>query len=82
MKMFEYMASGKAIISSDLPPLREVLDEEIAVLCPPEAPDAWSVALARLIADPVLARRLGENARRRAQAYPWTARQEKILEGF
>jgi glycosyltransferase involved in cell wall biosynthesis len=34
MKMFEYMAAGRAILSSDLPVLREVLDEKMAVICP------------------------------------------------
>jgi glycosyltransferase involved in cell wall biosynthesis len=82
MKMFEYMAAGRAIISSDLTPLREVLDEEIAVLCPPEDPDAWSHALTALLSDPDRARLLGESARLRAQAYTWTGRQKRILEGL
>ena len=82
MKMFEYMATGRAIISSDLTPLREVLDEEIAVLCPPEDPDAWSHALTALLSDPDRARLLGESARLRAQAYTWTGRQKRILEGL
>jgi glycosyltransferase involved in cell wall biosynthesis len=82
MKMFEYLASGRAIISSDLPPLREVLDEETAILCPPEDPEAWSEALGALIADPARANQLGASARRRADRYTWTARQERILAGF
>ena len=36
MKMFEYMACRRAILSSDLPVMREVLNETNAVLCPPE----------------------------------------------
>ena len=31
MKMFEYMASGRAIVSADLPSIREVLNEGNAV---------------------------------------------------
>jgi glycosyltransferase involved in cell wall biosynthesis len=34
MKMFEYMAAGRAILSSDLPVLHEVLDETMAIFCP------------------------------------------------
>ena len=41
MKMFEYMAAGRAILSSDLPVLREVLNEENAILLPPDEPAAW-----------------------------------------
>src|SRR3990172_8037678 len=33
MKMFEYMASGRAIVSADLPSIREVLNEGNAVFC-------------------------------------------------
>jgi glycosyltransferase involved in cell wall biosynthesis len=82
MKMFEYRATGRAMISSDLPPLREVLDDQVAVLCPPEDPERWSAALEGLAADPERARRLGESARQKAQSYAWTVRQEKILAGL
>jgi len=34
MKMFEYMAAGRAILSSDLPVLHEVLDGDTAIFCP------------------------------------------------
>jgi hypothetical protein len=45
MKMFDYMAAGRAIISSDLPVLQEVLNEQNAVFCSPDAPDQWEQAL-------------------------------------
>ncbi len=48
MKMFEYMACKRAIISSDLPVIREVLNPSNALLCPPEDIEAWSQALGRL----------------------------------
>jgi len=35
MKMFEYMASGRAIVCADLPVIREVLNEGNAVFCKP-----------------------------------------------
>jgi glycosyltransferase involved in cell wall biosynthesis len=35
MKMFEYMAAGRAIVSADLPSIREVLNEKNAVFCEP-----------------------------------------------
>ncbi|MEW6400351.1 MAG: glycosyltransferase [Chloroflexota bacterium] len=35
MKMFEYMAAGRAIVSADLPVIREVLNEGNAVFCEP-----------------------------------------------
>lgn len=82
LKMFEYMASGAAIISSDLPVLREVLrDGDNALLAPPEAPAAWAAALRRLMSEPELA---GSLARRAyddlAQHYTWQGRARLILE--
>jgi glycosyltransferase involved in cell wall biosynthesis len=35
MKMFEYMAAGRPVISADLPSIREVLNEGNAVFCEP-----------------------------------------------
>ena len=36
MKMFDYLAAGRAIVTSDLPVFHEVLNERNAVFCPPE----------------------------------------------
>ncbi|MCA1954741.1 MAG: glycosyltransferase family 4 protein [Anaerolinea sp.] len=80
MKMFEYMACGRAILSSDLPVLHEVLNEENAVFCPPEEPTAWVKALDELIRDGERGRRLGFQARRDAQRYTWQQRAGGILD--
>ncbi len=48
MKMFEYMAVGRAIISSDLPVIHEVLDEKTAIFCPPEDSASWVKAVGLL----------------------------------
>ncbi len=84
MKMFEYMAAGRAILSSDLPVLREVLGERNAVLCPPPpggAP-AWETALARLVADEALRLRLGLQACADVGQYAWVERARRTLEEF
>jgi glycosyltransferase involved in cell wall biosynthesis len=79
MKMFEYLASGRALITSDLPVLHEVLNEEIAVFCPPEDVEAWDRALRYLIQHPEECRRRGEMAWAHATRYTWVAREQKIL---
>lgn len=81
MKMFEYMATGRPILTSDLPVLREVLDENTAIFCPPADADAWKNALERLLADPALRSRLGQEAQLRARAYTWRERASRILQG-
>ena len=82
MKLFEYMACGRAILSSDLPVLREVLNPDNAVLLPPDDIDTWAVEITALAADLRRRLRLGAQARRDVAAYTWEARAEKILEGI
>ena len=49
IKLFEYMASGRAIVASRVAQIGEILrDEETALLVEPEAPDALADALTRL----------------------------------
>ena len=79
MKMFEYMACGRAIISSDLPVIREVLNEANAVLCPPEDEPAWCTALEDLLAAPERRQALSLRARGDVAAYTWQARARKAL---
>jgi glycosyltransferase involved in cell wall biosynthesis len=82
MKMFEYMASGRAILASDLPVFHEVLNEDNAVFCPPEKLVAWEGALQALVDNPDRRAILAKQARSDAQQYSWTERAKRILDGF
>jgi glycosyltransferase involved in cell wall biosynthesis len=82
MKMFEYLASGRTILASDLPVLREVLNEGNALLAPPEDADAWDAALRRLAGDPGLRHRLASRARQDAARYTWLERARRAVEGL
>lgn len=82
MKMFDYLAAGRAILSSDLPVIHEVLTEKNAIFAPPEDLPAWSAALGRLLENHDLRRRLGEQARRDAEGYTWRARALRALAGW
>lgn len=82
MKLFEYLAAGRAILASDLPVLREVLNADNAVLLPPEDLDAWEVALEQIKKYPDRRLRLAEAARGDAQQHSWTARARRALEGL
>ena len=82
MKMFEYMAAGRAILTSDLPVIREVLDDSSAAFAPPEDAPAWIAALKSLLADPARRAAFASTARRNVEKYTWLARAEKILDGF
>lgn len=82
MKMFEYMATGRAIVSTYLPVIREVLNETNAVFCKPDDISSWKTALERLLEDKDLRDRLGKQARHDAQGYTWLARAQRIMNGF
>lgn len=81
LKLFEYMAAGRAIVASDLPAWSDVVrDGETALLVPPEDSVAWAKAIERLRDDAQMRRQLGKRARERALAhYTWEARAKKIL---
>jgi starch synthase (maltosyl-transferring) len=70
----EAMAAGKAIIASNVPSLRELItDRENGLLIPPGDKVALARSATLLLRQPDLAHRLGEAARRRAQAYSTAA---------
>lgn len=80
MKMFEYMLSGRPVISSDLPALREVLRYRVtALLVATDDVDAWVEALHELDAPE---RRFELAAAAFAEAserHTWDARLQHIL---
>ena len=82
MKMFEYMAAGRAIVTADLPVIREVLNEKSAVFCEPDDIEKWKSALEDLLKDKTKRDVLGKQAKQDVQGYTWLARAEKILNGL
>jgi glycosyltransferase involved in cell wall biosynthesis len=82
MKMFEYLACGRAILTSDLLVLREVLNDSNAVFCPPEELSGWCAALQELVDNPSRVAVLSQQARHDAVGYTWLARMQKIMDNF
>jgi len=82
MKLFDYLAAGRAILSADLPVIREILDENSAAFAAPEDVDAWAAALARLLEDTALRQRLSAHAAQLAVQYSWRNRQDQILKSW
>ena len=82
MKLFEYLACGRPIISSDLPVLQEVLNPQNAILVAPEDQNAWEKALRELKTSPGLGERLGGQARCDAARYTWEIRARRIFAGL
>jgi glycosyltransferase involved in cell wall biosynthesis len=82
MKMFEYMATGRVILSSDLPVIHEVLNEKNAIFCTPEDVDSWASALESLVKNPGLRTRLARKAQTDARKYAWEQRAKTAMKGF
>jgi glycosyltransferase involved in cell wall biosynthesis len=82
MKMFEYMAAGKPIISSDLPILHEVLNEKNAIFCPYNDVNQWVDSINRIKNNPAFGLRLGNQARVDVEKYSWIERAKKSLDGI
>jgi glycosyltransferase involved in cell wall biosynthesis len=80
LKMFEYMASGRPIVSSDLSVLKEVLvDNYNALLVCYDAIDEWIIAIEKILSDNHLEKFLGDNAKRDLSAnYTWDKRALRI----
>jgi glycosyltransferase involved in cell wall biosynthesis len=81
LKLFEYMALGKAIVAPDQANIREALSPDVdAVLFDPEQPDDMARAILRLAGDPTLRERLGMAARGTidARCLTWRANAERI----
>ena len=79
MKLFEYMACGRPIISSDLPVLKEILNQENAILLPPDDLTAWVSAIKELRMNPDEGAKLAAQAQQDVQKYAWEARAQKII---
>ncbi len=77
MKLFEYMAAGKAILASDVPSLRDYLNDNNSLLFGTDS-DSLTHAIDRLIADRDLAVKIGSQARKDAQKYSWLNRARTI----
>jgi glycosyltransferase involved in cell wall biosynthesis len=79
LKLFEYMASGRPIVASDLPSIREVLtDGRNALLVAPGNPQALTAAIRRLMEDRALGARVARQALEDVHAYTWEKRAERL----
>lgn len=79
LKLFEYMAAGRPIVTADLPPIRDVLDESTAFFCKPGDPEDLARAIAEAMDHPEEAQKRAEAAHKKVQHYTWDKRMQRIL---
>lgn len=67
LKLLDYLKAGRAIVATDTPANRLILDDETAVMVAPEAA-AFAAGIGRLVEDSALRDRLGSAGRRLTDA--------------
>ena len=86
MKMFEYMASSRAIVSADLPSIREVLNDANAVFVETGdleiVSEKWKAEIESLLADDARRQRLAAQARKDVEQLTWMKREERVVKSF
>lgn len=79
LKLFAYMAAEKPIVASDLPSVREVLDDDSAYFVQADDPSALAEGMRTTFHNAEESSRKAARARERAGAYTWSARADTLL---
>src|SRR3989344_4224982 len=79
LKLFEYMASGRPIVASDLLSLREILTEQEAIFFKPDDPLDLALKIKEILVNQSLAEQISQNAREKVQNYTWQNRAHRAL---
>ncbi|MHA7303921.1 glycosyltransferase family 4 protein [Arthrobacter sp. TMN-49] len=84
LKPVEAMASGRPVVASDLPALREIVGHGVnGMLSAADDPPALAATLALLLRDEPLRRRLGESGRRAVlQGRTWAANAQRCEDKY
>jgi glycosyltransferase involved in cell wall biosynthesis len=79
LKMFEYMASGRPIVASNLSSIKQTLDDESAVFAEPDNPESFADGIKKILCDEDFAKNISQNAFKKVEQYSWDKRAKSIL---
>lgn len=79
MKLFEYMASNRPIVASDIPSVREIVDESMVFFARADDPHSFSYAIQRATIRSRETDERVQRARHEVGRFTWMARAEKLL---
>lgn len=82
LKMFEYMAADRPMITSDLPTVRDVLDEKTAFFCTPGDSHSLASALQTIAEYPTDAKAKAKAARELVERHTWKERMKRVLAAY
>jgi len=80
LKLFAYMTSGVPIIASDLPSLREIVDELMVFFFIPDDPGSLANIINYVLNSPSDAKNKAGEALIKVKQYSWQNRAKKVLE--
>ena len=80
LKLFEYMASKRPVVATDLPSIGEILNEKNSVLVEPDNPLSLADGVELLLGNQNLAESLANQAFRDVKNHTWQKRAEVIFE--
>jgi glycosyltransferase involved in cell wall biosynthesis len=80
LKIFEYMASGRPIVSADLPPIHDIADETMLTFVPPGDSEALADGIRLILDEPENAEKKARLARLHVEQSTWEKRMKRILE--
>ena len=81
LKMFEYMAADRPLVTSDLPTVRDVLSEKTAVFCEPGSTEGFVKALAWIHEHPEDAKARATAAATLVRHHTWPDSMARIHDG-
>ncbi len=82
LKLFEYMASGMPIVTSDLPTIREVLDERCATFFTPDSTPALAESILFALTHERDVQEKAHRAKQKVAKYTWEKRAERICKSI
>lgn len=78
VKLFEYMASGRPIVASDLPSIRNVVDESMVFFAKPDDPQSFADVIRGVLQNYQDAEERARIAQKEVAKYSWENRAEAI----
>ncbi len=82
LKLFEYLATGRPIVSSDLPTVRDVISEENAFFCIPGSGESLAETLQDIHDHPEASATRAKAALALAPFHSWPNRMKRILDAL
>ena len=82
LKLFTYMAANRPIVVSDLPSIREVLDEESAFFFVPDDAKSLADTIVHTLENSEIANRKAQKASELVHKYTWQTRADTIISGL